>query len=122
MPTPPDKPASGHRRHDVWRQVYGAMNVTIEHDHAICDGCLGGPAVVSVTHPWFESWERIPMEHGGETHLCPPCVERRDKGWLARAIMECSRCGRNTIDNPEVKDWRLDANRAAVCADCSHEP
>jgi sulfur relay (sulfurtransferase) complex TusBCD TusD component (DsrE family) len=99
--------------------------MTLLHDHAVCDGPhRGDPATTPITSEWFEQWERIPMENGGEAHLCPPCIVRRDKGWLAEPfVLECARCGRNTVDNPELQDWRTgrDPSTGAavhICIEC----
>jgi hypothetical protein len=97
--------------------------MTIRKDGAAtCDGGCG--AVVSPTLPSFEHWERTPWQDGPESHLCPRCMARRDRGWLAEDhVLECSRCHRNTIDNPEVTQWRVipsmtDQPSTMVCLDC----
>jgi hypothetical protein len=95
--------------------------VTIEHDAAVCDGGCG--ALITITLEGFEEWERIPMEHGAEAHLCPRCQYKRDRGWLGIGyVLECIRCGRNTVDNPEIKQWwGTREPGASACDDC-HDP
>lgn len=40
------------------------------------------------------------------------------------SVYECARCGRNSVDNPEVKQWRIvpsddrPSGRMAVCIAC----
>jgi hypothetical protein len=96
--------------------------MTIEHGHAFCDGQHSDPAVVPVDNPKFAEWEEVPFA-GKAAHLCPRCIERRDKGWLAEPIvLECVECGRNTLDNPETKQliWTRDEERDVdLCGDCS---
>lgn len=96
--------------------------MTVKADGAaICDGC---GAVCSPMAAGFTAWERIDMDQGGEAHLCPACQRKRDRGWLAEGfVLECSRCHRNTIDNPEVTQRRVipsmtDRPSTMVCLDC----
>ena len=91
----------------------------------MCDGCpSSGPAIVPVTAPLFERWVRIQMESGAEAHLCPDCQEKKERGWLAEElVLECVRCKRNTVDNPELKRWHMlpgaPGERARhLCLDC----
>jgi hypothetical protein len=61
------------------------------------------------------------MQSGGEAHLCPSCQRKRDRGWLGHDyVIECIRCGRNSVDNPEIEQWwgTHDQWGASVCGDC----
>jgi hypothetical protein len=59
----------------------------------------------------------------GEAYLCPRCQERRARGLLAEDFaLWCVRCGRNTKDHPEIKQWwGLPDRSGSVCDDC-HDP
>jgi hypothetical protein len=100
--------------------------VTIRDDHAFCDGAhRADPAVTPITSDWFEEWERIPMDSGSEAHLCPACIEHRDRGWLAEPfVLVCVRCGANSIDEPKRHQWRAipdlsgERQSVTVCGDC----
>ncbi len=96
--------------------------MTTTPDGAVtCDGCR---AVVSFAPPDFDGWQRIPMQAGPEAHLCPQCQVRRERGWLAEDyVIECSRCHRNSVANPEVARWRVipsmtDQPSNTVCIEC----
>jgi hypothetical protein len=97
--------------------------MTIKHGHAFCDGQhLSDPAVVPIDSPKFAEWETVEFL-GEPAHLCPRCIERRDKGWLAEPIvLECDNCGRNTLDSPETKKltWEREyPDGPDLCGDCS---
>jgi hypothetical protein len=101
--------------------------MTIKHDHACCDGCpRRDRATTSIASERFERWERIPFQDGGEAHLCERCQERADRSRLAEEfVLECDCCGRNTVDNPELKAWRRvpgppgsGKRSVSLCAEC----
>lgn len=96
--------------------------MSISHDgRATCNGC---DATIPSTAPAFDRWERIEMRDGPEAHLCEQCRYRRDRGWLAEDyVLECARCKRNTVSNPEVTLWRTIPSMTGepsrtVCFDC----
>jgi hypothetical protein len=96
--------------------------LTVVRDGGVsCDGCQ---ALVSFSEPGFHEWLRLPMQSGPEAHLCPQCQVRRDRGWLAEDyVLECYRCHRNSVANPEVPRWRVipsmtDQPSHTVCIDC----
>jgi hypothetical protein len=102
--------------------------MTIKDNIAYCDGCPpSAPAGVTITSEWFDSWTRIEMQSGGEAHLCPECQRKQERGLLGPDfVLECSGpCGRNTVENPEVKKWHTvpappDSGKPSlsVCGDC----
>lgn len=96
--------------------------MTIQGDHAGCDGC---GALVHVALEHFEHWEAIPWSNGPTTHMCPECQAKRERGILAEPFyLECVRCRRNAKDNPEITQWRVlptrEGERGArhVCIAC----
>lgn len=64
------------------------------------------------------------MAHGPETHLCPRCQKRRDKGWLAEPfVLECVECGVNSIDHPRTEGpWMSSTDESGeqvtFCREC----
>lgn len=60
------------------------------------------------------------MRRGAEAHLCEQCRYKRDHGSLLEYVRECVRCGRNTKDNPQIKQWwgTREDRSASVCDDC----
>jgi hypothetical protein len=79
--------------------------------------------MVPVDWPAFEEWETVPMLDGPDTHLCPRCQLKRDRGWLQHdLVIECARCGRNSIDHgTAITQWWTLPDGGTTCDDC-HDP
>ena len=104
--------------------------MSIEHNHAFCDGCpSSGRATAPIDSDWSEEWETIPVGDG-EAHLCPRCQLKRDQGLLGHDfVLVCARCERTSLDKPKMQQWwpmpDADAKPGtyanSLCDDC-HDP
>jgi hypothetical protein len=88
-------------------------------NHVQCDSCN------AVTSEGLSEWETLTGEGQRDAHLCPRCIERRERGELASNPLGlvCVRCGRTPADG--IKQWWVahgDHGEASnVCEDCFDE-
>jgi len=92
--------------------------MSVEHDHVFCDGCPpGGSAVVPIASAGFDAWRVIEMEDGPDTHLCPRCADRLNRGLPTGYAFapECRECGGRTT----AKVWWVRKGGGRLCDDCN---